>query len=78
MIYNLPHLFSSVRNTLSKGLSLYFMCSDQHVKYRMPQGFGLTISLLLNYPDTYMHTCQKVQEWKFAKVIDRVRDSIQL
>ena len=35
--------------TLSKGLSLCFMCSDQHVKYRMPRGFPLTSSLLLDY-----------------------------
>ena len=34
---------------LSKGLSLYFMCSDQHVKYQMPRGFPLTSSLLLDY-----------------------------
>ena len=25
------------------------MCSDQHVKYRMPRGFPLTSSLLLDY-----------------------------
>ena len=25
--------------SLSKNLSLCFMCSDQHVKYRMPRGF---------------------------------------
>ena len=33
----------------SKGSSLYFMCSDQHVKYRMVHGFSLTSSLLLDY-----------------------------
>ena len=33
----------------SKGLSLCFICSDQHVKYRMPCGFLLTTSLLLDY-----------------------------
>ena len=32
-----------------KGLSLYFMCSDQHVKYRVPRGFPLTSSSLLDY-----------------------------
>ena len=35
--------------SLSKSLSLYFMCSDQHAKYWMPHGFCLTNSLLLNY-----------------------------
>ena len=35
--------------SFSKGLSLCFMCSDQHVKYRMPRGFPSTNSLLLNY-----------------------------
>ena len=45
----------------SKGLSLYFMCSDQHVKYWMPCGFPLTSSLLLDYHakqhiHTYTHT----------------------
>ena len=34
---------------LSKGLLLCFMCSDQHVKYWMPDGFPLTSSLLLDY-----------------------------
>ena len=47
--------------SLSKGLLLYFMCFDQHVKYRMPRGFSLTSSLLLDYNvkqyiDTYTHT----------------------
>ena len=43
--------------SLSKGLSLYFMCSDQHVKYRMPRGFPLTSSLLLDYHvKQYIHT----------------------
>ena len=35
--------------SLSKSLSLCFMCSDQHVKYRMSRGFPLTSSLLLDY-----------------------------
>ena len=35
--------------SLSKGLSLCFTRSDQHVKYRMPRGFPLTNSLLLDY-----------------------------
>ena len=35
--------------SLSKSLSLCFMCSDQHVKYRMPRGSPLTSSLLLDY-----------------------------
>ena len=33
----------------SKDLSLYFMCSDQHVKYWMPRGFPSTSSLPLDY-----------------------------
>ena len=33
----------------SHSLSLCFMCSDQHVKYRMSRRFSLTSSLLLNY-----------------------------
>ena len=37
----------------SKGLSLYFMCSDLHVKYRTPRGFPLTSSLL---SDCHIHT----------------------
>ena len=40
--------------SLSKSLSLCFMCSDQLVKYWMPRGFPLTSSLLLNYQ--YIHT----------------------
>ena len=36
-----------LRVSLSKSLSLCFMCSDQHVKYRMPRGFPSTSSLLL-------------------------------
>ena len=35
--------------SLSKGLSLCFMCSDQLVKYLMPCGFSLISSLLLDY-----------------------------
>ena len=35
--------------SLSKSLSLFFMCSDQHVKYWMPQEFLWTNSLLLDY-----------------------------
>ena len=35
--------------SLNKSLSLYFMCSDQHVKYWMLRGFLLTSSLLLDY-----------------------------
>ena len=35
--------------SLSKSLSLYFMCSDQHVKYWIPRGFPSTRSLLLDY-----------------------------
>ena len=35
--------------SLSKSLSLCFVCSDQLVKYRMPQGFPLASSLLLDH-----------------------------
>ena len=43
--------------SLSKGLSLCFMCSDQQVKYQMPCGFPLTNSLLLDYHvKQYKHT----------------------
>ena len=45
--------------SLSKSLSLYFMCSDQHVKYSMSRGFPLTSSLLLDdcvkIIDTHTH-----------------------
>ena len=47
--------------SLSKGLSLYFMCSDQQVKYRMPRGFPWLavcywITALKNtYPRTHIH-----------------------
>ena len=40
-----------------KSLSLFFMCSDQHVKYQMPRGFPSTSSLLLDYHvKQYTHT----------------------
>ena len=43
--------------SLSKSLSQYFMCSDQHVKYWMPRGFPLTRCLLLDYRvKQYTHT----------------------
>ena len=46
--------------SLSKGLSLCFMCSDQRVKYRMPREFPLTSSLLLDYHvKQYTHTFKK-------------------
>ena len=35
--------------SLSKDLSLCFMCSDQYVKYRMHCGSPLTSSLILDY-----------------------------
>ena len=42
--------------SLSKGLSLYFMCSNQHVKYWMPRELPLTSSLLLDYDvKQYIH-----------------------
>ena len=41
--------------SFSKGLSLRFMCSDQHVKCRMPRGFPLTSSLLLDYHIQCIH-----------------------
>ena len=42
--------------SLSKGLSLCFMCSDQHAKYRMPYGFPLTSILLDYHVKQYTHT----------------------
>ena len=45
--------------SLIKGLSLYFMCSDQHIKYWIPRGFPLTSSLLLDYYiKQYLHTSE--------------------
>ena len=41
----LPESFCTV--SLEQGLSLCFMCSDQHVKYWMPCGFSLISSFLL-------------------------------
>ena len=44
-------------DSLSKGLSLYFMCSDQHVKYQIPRVFPFTSNFLLNYHvKQYTHT----------------------
>ena len=41
---------------LNKGLSLRFMCSDQHLKYWMPRGFPLTSSSLMDYHvEQYTH-----------------------
>ena len=43
--------------SFSEDLSLCFMGSDQHVKYRMPCGFPSTSSLLLDYHvKQYIHT----------------------
>ena len=42
-------LATGCTNALSKGLSLYFMCSDQPIKYQMTRGYSLTGSLLLEY-----------------------------
>ena len=53
--------------SLSKGLSLCFMCSDQHVKYRMRRGFLLASRLLLHYhvkiinTHMYIHTFHNFQ-----------------
>ena len=47
--------------SFSKSLSQLFMCSDQHVKYRIIHGFPLTSSLLLDYHiKQYIHTTNKV------------------
>ena len=49
--------------SLSRGLSLCFMCSDQHVKYRMLRGFLSTRSLLLDYHvKQYIHTLCVLQQ----------------
>ena len=42
------HLISG-KATVFPVISLYFMCSDQHVKYWIPLGFSLASSLLLDY-----------------------------
>ena len=42
--------------SLSKSLSLCFMCSDQHVKHWIAGGFPLTSSLLLDYHVKITHT----------------------
>ena len=40
-----------------KVLSLYFMCSDQHIKYWMSRGFPPTSSLLFDHHvKQYIHT----------------------
>ena len=49
--------FLAKGTTFSLGLSLYFMCSDQHIKYQMLRGFLLTCSLPLDYHvKQYTHT----------------------
>ena len=46
--------------SLSKSLSLRFMCFDQQVKYRLPHEFLLTSSLLLDYHvKQYIHIADK-------------------
>ena len=56
--------------SLSKSLSLCFMCSDQHVKYWMPCGFPSTSSLLLNYHvKQYTHTPKKHQLFTFSTIL---------
>ena len=46
-----------LRDSVSEGLSLCFLCSDQLVKYPMPCGFPLSSSLLLDYHiKQYIHT----------------------
>ena len=52
MGFNFPQKLQFLIGSLSKGLSLCFMCSDQLIKYRMPHGFPWTNSLLLN--DTHI------------------------
>ena len=47
----------------SKGLSPYFMCSDQHVKYQMLRGFPFTSSLLLDY-----HVKQRIHSCKHSLI----------
>ena len=49
MRFNFGESCSFLIVSLSKSLLLYFMCSDQHVKYRMLHGFLLTSSLLFDY-----------------------------
>ena len=61
--------------SLSEGLSLCFMCSDQHLKYRMSLGFPLTDRLLLDYHSkqyihTHTHTHTHVSYWKLQALND--------
>ena len=54
-----------LRVSLSKSLSLCFMCSDQHVKYQKPRGFPLTSSLLLDYHvKQYAHKNTNKKLWR--------------
>ena len=71
--------------SLSKSLSLCFMCSDQHVKYWMPLWFPLTSSLLLDYHvKQYIHTYTKklyistgmetfAKEYEFLKLLRELK-----
>ena len=57
--------------SLSKTLPLCFMCSDQHVKYRMPSGFSVTSSLLLDcHVKQYIHTYKKPIHTKNTSVLE--------
>ena len=60
-------IYSVLIVSLSKSLSLYLMCSDQHVKYQMPHGFPLTTSLLLH---THRNSSRKSSYW-FCYCISR-------
>ena len=46
--------------SLSKGLSLCFMCSDEHVKYWMPRWLSLTSSLLLDCYTIHTHALTSI------------------
>ena len=59
--------------SLSKDLSLCFMCSDQHVKYGMPYGFPLTSSLLLDY-----HIKQHIHTHQHDNVVAQLPDKLHI
>ena len=49
--------------SLCKGLSLCFMCSDQHVNYWMSRGFPLTSSFVMDLITT-LNNSHKTQSFK--------------
>ena len=56
--------------SLSQSLSLFFMYSDQRIKYWMPRGFPLTSSLLLDY-----HVKQYIRSENSNEFVSMTSDS---